>query len=220
MAIRLAGFASLPLHSAIQLFFASSSLHQWIDGRERGPLKEELIAPFPFFGWLVLLFVFPWRSHCRRSGHNPPMKENNPTNNSISLSAHSAFTQLQSTSTIQLILLISLLVDELSSASRIGLIWIWFVFVFSFRRSHAAGSGHNPLKKRKTNQIHQTAGRQTKSKTFGLWPGPQTPSATNFLHSAHSKELKWKESLVCWMASGVIRAVRQLNQFNCLHQFH
>ena len=67
-------------HSAIQLFFASSSLHQWIDGRERGPLKEELIAPFSFFVdsfincFLSLAVCSLWRSHWRCSAHNPPIK--------------------------------------------------------------------------------------------------------------------------------------------------
>ena len=49
-----------------------------------------------------------------------------------------------------------------------SLIWIWFVFVFSFRRSHCRQAGHNPLKKRKTNQIHQTRQLHWKSKIFKL----------------------------------------------------
>ena len=56
--------------------------------------------------------------------------------------------------------------------------------------------------------------------SFCLRAGPPTPSATNFLHSAHSKELKWKESLVCWMASGKAICFFNQSKIKILNWFH
>ena len=69
--------------------------------------------------------------------------------------------------------------NQLTPLSLNGFVWFEFrcflLFAFALCCGALAGSPpitHNSSAKRKQ-LIHQTAGRQTKSKTFGLWPGPQ-----------------------------------------------
>ena len=68
--------------------------------------------------------------------------------------------------------------------------------------------------------FHSATGRQTKSKTFGLWPGARSPSAFTIQSICPFGRADWNELLNCWMGRASHQSVHLPQiQIKLTHRF-